>query len=273
MKNSIGFSLFTLFIVLLATLAFGDSRAQGIYKGILGQGIEKGKAIAMTGDQMDVGFKSQTSRMRMTLINAAGDKIVRVMDSKRLEGSSDGDYSLIRFVTPNDVKGTGLLTHEHKTSSDDQWLYLPARKRIKRISSDNKSGSFMGSEFSYEDMGGREIEKYRYKYIGEDSFEGQDCFVTERYPTELSSGYTKMISWVRKDNFQPIKVDYYDRKREHMKTLLLKKYKKIGKFWRAHFMDMENVQTGKKTTLEFLNLKLGVSLSKSDFTTRSLEIR
>ena len=273
MFKSVLKSSFLVIILASAGLVYGDSRAQSIYKKILDKGIEKGKAIAMAGDEMDIGYKSQTSRMRMTLINAAGDKIVRIMDSKRLEGAAEGDKSLIRFVTPNDVKGTGLLTHEHKTSSDDQWLFLPARKRVKRISSDNKSGSFMGSEFSYEDMGGREIEKYRYKYVGEEEYDGQPCFITERYPTDRASGYTKMVSWIRKDNFQPIKVDYYDRKREHLKTLLLKRYKKIGKFWRAHLMDMENVQTGKRTTLQFLNLRLGVGLKSSDFTRRALETR
>ena len=231
----------------------------------------RGKDIFLKTDRMDKGYKDQRTRIKMTLINASGEKIIRIMDSKRLEGTNDGDLSLIRFIKPNDVKNTSLLTYEHKKRSDDQWMYLPVRKRIKRISSDNKSGSFMGSEFSYEDMGSREVEKYRYKYLRDGTFNGNSCFVVERYPTDRSSGYSKLITWVRKDIYQPVKIDYYDRKREHLKTLLLKKLQKHrGKHWRAHYLVMDNIQTGKKTIIQFLNLRIRTGLSKSMFSKRAL---
>ncbi len=232
----------------------------------------KGRDIFVKQDQMDKGFRDQKSTIRMTLINTSGEKIKRIMASKRFETPTDGDLSVIHFLKPNDVKDTGLLTHEHKTRSDDQWLYLPSRKRIKRISSDNKSGSFMGSEFSYEDLGSNEVEKYRYKYLRDEKLNGVACFVVERYPVERSSGYSKIVSWVRKDNHQNFRFDFYDRKRELLKTLYYKKLKKFkGKYWRALRLEMENVQTGKSTTIDFIGMRLGTGLNKSNFTKRSLE--
>ncbi len=272
MYKKIVFSLILTFLMALSGLSYGDSRAQAIYKRILKSGVKKGKAIAKTADEMDIGFKDQQSIMRMVLIDASGGKTTRIMATKRLEQKSDGDKSVFIFKKPNDIKGIGLLTFEHKRKSDEQWLYLPASGRLKKISSDNKSGSFQGSEFSYEDLGTTEIEKYRYKYQEDGKFDGQDCFILIRYPTERSSGYSKQVSWVRKDNFQPLKVEYYDRKNEHLKTLLFKRYKKLkGKYWRAYYMDMENVQTGKRTTLTMINLRIGTGLSKDRFTTRALK--
>ena len=107
--------------------------------------------VAKRSDSISDGFISSTSNMSMTLINASGQKTVREMKIKTLEGEN-GDMSLIEFLTPSDVKGTKMLTHEKLNKDDDQWIYLPALKRVKRISSRNKSGSFMGSEFSYEDI-------------------------------------------------------------------------------------------------------------------------
>ncbi len=272
MYKKIVFSLTLTFVMALSGVSYGDSRAQTIYKRILNSGVKKGKAIAKTADEMDIGFKDQRSTMKMVLVDASGGKTTRIMEVKRLEKEGDGDKSVFIFKKPNDIKGIGLLTHEHKTRSDEQWLYLPASGRLKKISSDNKSGSFQGSEFSYEDLGTTEIEKYRYKYQGDGKFDGQACFILIRYPTERSSGYSKQISWVRKDNFQPLKVEYYDRKNEHLKTLLFKRYKKLkGKYWRAHLLDMENVQTGKRTTLNLFKLRIGTGLSKDRFTTRALK--
>lgn len=269
MKHWIRLS-FTLLITLLAVSAFADG--EDIFKKHIDGGMKKGKAIAQTADDMDIGYHSQDTDSEMVLINSSGDKIVRKMTGTRYEKADEGDKSLIRFLKPADVRGTGLLTFEHKDRSDDQWLFLPAKNRVKRISSDNKSGSFMGSEFSYEDMATREVEKYRYKYKRDDKFNGKDCFVVESYPTESTSGYSKLVSYIDKSNFQTLKVDFYDRKREHLKTLLMQDYKKLnGKYWRAFKMVMENVQTGKKTILQFSKYKVKAGLSETKFTKRQLQ--
>ncbi len=120
-------------------------------------------------DARDQGFGDTSSVLTMTLRNRHGEEVTRQMRSRALEVADDGDKSMIIFEDPADVKGTALLTFSHKTADDDQWLYLPALKRVKRISSSNKSGPFMGSEFAYEDLSSQEVEKYTYKYLRDET--------------------------------------------------------------------------------------------------------
>ncbi|OVE74362.1 outer membrane lipoprotein-sorting protein, partial [bacterium B13(2017)] len=171
------------------------------------------------------------------------------------------------------VKGTAFLTFTHKAKDDDQWLYLPALKRVKRISSSNKSGSFMGSEFAYEDFASQEIEKYTYKWIRDEVFEGKECFVIEYYPVDKkNSGYTRQITWVDKSEYRVWKVEYFDRKNSHLKTLRINGYQKyLDKFWRANEMNMVNHQNGKSTQLVFSNYKFQTGLKDKDFTKNSLK--
>ena len=129
----------------------------------------------------------------MILKNKQGQESTREIRSKTLEVDGDGDKSMTIFNKPNDVKGTALLSFTHKQGPDDQWLYLPALKRTKRIASDNKSGPFMGSEFAFEDIASQEVEKYTYKFLRDDSLGEMDVFVFERYPVDKKSGYTRQI--------------------------------------------------------------------------------
>ena len=127
-------------------------------------GEQKGLLIATESERRDNGFGDHSSDMTMTLRNQHGDEVTRYLRINTLEVVGDGDKSLTIFDRPADIKGTALLTFSHKKGPDDQWLYLPALKRVKRISSGNKSGAFMGSEFAYEDLSSQEVEKYTYKF-------------------------------------------------------------------------------------------------------------
>ncbi|MEW6601074.1 MAG: outer membrane lipoprotein-sorting protein, partial [Nitrospirota bacterium] len=133
---------------------------------------EKGLAVAREADIRGAGFKDSTVNMLMVLKNRHGQESTRIIRSQTLEVEGDGDKSLTIFDNPKDVQGTAFLNYTHKVGDDDQWLYLPALKRVKRISSRNKSGSFMGSEFSYEDISSQEIEKYTYKWVQNEPYEG-----------------------------------------------------------------------------------------------------
>ena len=113
---------------------------------------EKGLQIAKAAEKADEGFKSSKVDLKMILKNRHGQTSERFLTTRTLELTEDGDKSLIVFNSPRDVKGTATLTFTHKVGSDDQWLYLPSIKRVKRISSNNKSGPFVGSEFAYEDL-------------------------------------------------------------------------------------------------------------------------
>ncbi len=233
---------------------------------------EKGGGIFTTMDRMDEGYHDATVNMGMVLINAAGEDSRREMLFHAFEVKDDGDKTIIVFKHPRDIKGTGLLTYEHIDREDDQWLYLPALKRVKRIASKNKSGSFVGSEFSYEDISSNEPEKYDYKYLREDDHEGTAVWMVERYPKDPNSGYTKIISWVDQSNHQIIKQEFFDRKNSLLKiqtvtglTLHLENY------WRPSEILMVNQQTRKKTILSFTDWKFQQGLKESFFTKRSLE--
>ena len=211
---------------------------------------EKGLAIAVEADKRDQGWGDQATVMKMILRNSQGASSTREIRGKTLEVDGDGDKSLTIFDTPRDVKGTAFLSFTHSLKSDEQWLYLPALKRVKRISSSNKSGPFMGSEFAYEDISSQEVEKYKYKFIRDDKFNGRDVFVIERFPQYKKSGYTKQVAWVDKEMYQPLKIEFYDRKKSLLKTLTQHEYKKyLNKFWRAGRLEMVNHQKGKSTTL------------------------
>jgi outer membrane lipoprotein-sorting protein len=232
---------------------------------------EKGLAIAVEADRRDNGWGDFATELTMLLKNRQGEESTREMRSKVLEVKGDGDKSLIVFDRPADVKGTALLSFSHKRDDDDQWLYLPALKRVKRIASDNKSGPFMGSEFAYEDIASQEIEKYTYKWLRDEPLDGRDMFVIERYPTDKESGYKRQVVWLDKTEYRPMKIEYYDRKNAPLKTLVFRDYKQyLGKFWRASEMVMENHQTGKSTRLAWKDYKFGVGLTPRDFDQNAL---
>lgn len=233
---------------------------------------EKGLALASEYKKRDEGFKDMTSNMEMLLKNRHGAETTRKVRIKIFEMKNDGDKNMSIFDSPLDVKGTAFLTFSHREGPDDQWLYLPALKRVKRISSNNRSGSFMGSEFSYEDIASDEVEKYTYKYIEEGKLEGKQVFIYERYPTYKNSGYTRQVVYMDKERYIPLKVVSYDRKNSLLKTLLFKKYHLfLGRFWRAGQFYMENHQTGKSTILKWKTIKFQNGFKESDFSKNALK--
>lgn len=217
------------------------------------------------------GFKDSKSDMHMTLINAQKQKRDRTMTMIALEKKS-GNKSLMTFITPNDVYGTKFLTYEHNTKDDDQWLYMPSIKRVKRIASKSKSGSFMGSEFSYEDLSSFHVSKYVFKGEAKvKTYKGKKVYVGDRKPTSKSSGYTKQTSWVDAKTFLIQKVEYYDRKHSLLKTAVFEDYKKISGSWRIGKMTMTNHQNGKKTILRWKNEKIKTGLKDKNFHKRVLK--
>jgi outer membrane lipoprotein-sorting protein len=233
---------------------------------------EKGLAIAREADRRDEGFGDFTAHMEMILRNRQGEESKRRLRISTLEVKGDGDKGLSVFDEPADVKGTALLTFTHKVGEDDQWLFLPALKRVKRIASANKSGPFMGSEFAYEDVASQEIEKYSYKYLRDETYEGKPCFVIERNPEDKNSGYTRQVVWIDQAEYRPWKIDYYDRKGSLLKTLVWRGYRQyLGKYWRADEMYMQNHQSGKSTQLIWTEYRFRLGLRDADFNEASLK--
>ena len=233
---------------------------------------QQGLHIFVTQDEMDRGFQDSQATMTMTLINAAGLESQRKMVMFVREFQDEGDKTLITFKFPRDIKGTGLLTYEHLDKADDQWLYLPALKRVKRIASANKNGSFVGSEFSYEDISSSKPQKYTYRYLREDLNNEIPVWVIERYPKDPKSGYTKIITWVDQSNYQTVKQEYFDQRGVLFKVEQDSRHtKELGKFWRPKKITMDNVKTKKKTILEFHEWFFQQGLAEAVFTKRALE--
>ncbi len=257
----------------LSALAMTLSLGLGMNQEVKAETMEeKGLSIAKKIDSYDTGWVNQVADVEMVLKNRSGQESKRQMKLKSLEVKGDGDKSLTIFKSPKDVKGTSFLSFSHPLASDDQWLYLPALRRVKRISSDNKSGPFMGSEFAYEDISSQEVEKYTYKYIKSEEINGQSTHVIERYPVSKKSGYTKQIVWVDGKEFRLQKIDFYDRKSSLFKTLTYDGYKVYPKnTWRPDLMTMINHQSGKSTKLVWNNYRFGVSLNERDFDKNALK--
>lgn len=233
---------------------------------------EKGLAIAKEADLRDTGWVDQVADLTMLLKNKQGEQSSRSLQVKSLEVSGDGDKSITVFDSPKDIKGTAFLSFTHALAPDDQWLYLPALKRVKRIASANKSGPFVGSEFAYEDLTSQEVEKYTYKWIKDEVIDGRETFVVENYPSYENSGYTRRVTWIDKEMYQPLKVDFYDRKNALLKTLTHNGYKQyLNKFWRPDTMLMVNHITGKSTELTWENYKFENGLQDRDFDKNTLK--
>jgi len=211
---------------------------------------QKGLEIMQEVDRRDLGWQDMVAELKMVLKNKNGDEHTRRLRIKTLEMKNDGDKSLSIFDSPRDVKGTAFLSFTHALEADEQWLYLPALKRVKRISSSNKSGPFLGSEFSFEDLTSFELKKYQYNYLRDEVVNGVDCFVIESYPQYEYSGYTRTQAWIDKQRYIPIKIDYYDRKDALLKTQTFSDYQQyLGQYWRAGTVLMSNHLTGKSTAL------------------------
>lgn len=233
---------------------------------------QKGLQIVRAADAYDRGFGDFTANMVMTLKNKSGDTSRRLIRIRALEVDGDGDKSMSIFDEPADVKGTKMLTYSHGLEPDDQWLYLPALKRVKRISSRNKSGPFMGSTFAFEDLGSQEVEKYTYRYLRDEACGEYQCHVIEFYPAYEFSGYTRQVVWMDTEAYRVVRVDYYDRKQALLKTLTAADFQQyLGHYWRPGRMEMLNHQTGKSTLLEWTAYRFGTGLDDSDFRPQTLK--
>lgn len=234
----------------------------------------RGLAIIEEMDARDRGWGDAKAKLKMVLTNTAGGTSERELRLMMLEvtKANEGDWSLMVFDKPRDIEGTALLTHAHVTAPDDQWLYLPAVKRVKRISSANKAGPFVGSEFAFEDLAAQEVGKFTYKWLRDETCGVLTCHVVERVPAYEGSGYTRQTVWIDTTDYLLRKADYYDRKGGLLKTLSLGEYRNyLEGIWRPLDLEMTNNETGKKTKLIWESYEFRTGLTENDFSTASLE--
>lgn len=231
---------------------------------------EQGLAIALESDLLVSGYTDYRARLTMILVSREGKERVREMEVSAVAPVDDGERTLLVFRSPRDLEGTALLTHAHAGASDDQWLYLPAMKRVKRIAAAKQSGSFMGSEFAYEDIGSQEVDKFTYRYEAQSRLGDVPVHVVDRFPVDRSSGYSRQRVYLTQDEVVPLRIEYFDARGEHTKSLTLEDYVRVGPYLRAGTMTMENHRTGGVTRLEWSDFGFDSGLPRRRFTADGL---
>ena len=209
--------------------------------------------------------------LTMTLINKRGQKRVRKI-RQFIKDNGKVKKKIMFFISPADVKNTSFMnwSYDDDTKDDNQWIYLPALKKIKRLSNEDKSDYFMGSDFTYDDLGDRKPNEDTHKILREEKYNGEDCYVVESIPKEEDYMYSKTITWVIKDKWIGIKKEFYDEDGEHLKTLEIKDYKKIKNYWMIVHSEMNNVQKQHKTIMKFDDLKVDTGIPDSKFSERMM---
>ena len=210
--------------------------------------------------------------LTMTLTNNRGEQRVRTL-TQFIKDDGKMEKKIMFFVSPADVKNTSFMNWSYTDGrSDDQWIYLPALKRTKRISSDGKSDNFMGSDFTYDDLGDRHPNQDNHKLLREETVDGKDCYVVESTPKEDDYLYSKTITWVMKENYLGLKREFYDDRGKLLKVLTIKKYDKVDGFWTILETEMHNVQKDHRTNMKFTDVKKNKGISNSKFTERSMTL-
>jgi outer membrane lipoprotein-sorting protein len=212
----------------------------------------------------------------MVLVSRDNKQSRRAMETFFKKGDGDDDNNLLRFRSPPTIRGTALLTREASGRDDDQWVYLPAFKKSKKIASNKRTNRFAGTDFTFEDLRTEDFSANTYKKLADavvkDGKETFDCYTVEARPANLDlSGYSKRLIYVEKARFLVMKCDFFDKKDRHHKTLTNRGYEQVQGLWRARRSMMQDHQRGSKTLWQFSERKINPGLSDSLFTKKNLE--
>ena len=212
--------------------------------------------------------KDMKSILEMNLINKKGKQRKSSLKSFIKDG---GKKQIAWFLSPADDKGIGFLKIEHDKKDDEMRIYLPAFKKIRRISSKKKSDSFMGSDLSYEDMSNRNINDNTYNLLGNEVIDDQDYHILEIKPKkDTNSEYSKHISWINKSNILPFKEDSYDKSNKLLKQKYFH-FTKINDYYVIDTMKVFNVQKNHNTVLTFKDIKINSNINDNIFQEKNLK--
>ena len=229
-----------------------------------------GKTLATTMYNRDDGRDSYAI-VRMLLIDKGGHKRMR----KLISATKDFgrlSKSLMRFTAPEAIEDTGFLTWEKADADDDQFLYLPALRRVRRIVSRQKDSQFVNTDYTYEDMQKRKVEKDDHKILGSESIQGYDCWILESTPKDPeSTQYGKVVQWVIKDIYIPVKTEYYDRKGRLEKVFVARDIQVIDGYHTVMESEMRDVRRDHRTLMKTDTIKYNTNIPDRIFTRRYLE--
>jgi outer membrane lipoprotein-sorting protein len=236
-----------------------------------GSDARRGRKIVEEAERRDTGWGDMSARVDMILREADGRERQHQLRILTLEGNEDGDRTLVTIESPRDIRGTALLTHAHPDGPNDQWIYLPALRRVKRVAAAGRTASFLGSEFTYEDLGVQEIDRFEYRVLDIEKIEGVQCARVERTPLEADSESARQVLWFDLEAYRVMRVEYFDAGGEPIKTLDVTGYRAYGAYWRADRMLMTNHRSGRSTTLSWQDVQFGAGLTERDFDRRALD--
>ncbi len=218
-----------------------------------------------TGDDM-------TANLSMILENSRGDQRIREI-KQFIKDFGDTEKKIMFFIAPADIKNTTFMnwSYDNVNKSDDQWIYLPALKKIKRISSDSKSDYFMGSDFTYDDLGDRHPAQDTHTILKEEMIDGVSCYVVESIPNDKDYMYSRTVTWVIKDKWIGLKKEFYDEDDEYFKQLTLNDYKEFDGIIVITSVIMKNEQENHQTEMKLSNVRINSGISDSQFTERMMK--
>ncbi len=256
-------------LILLAFVAMMAAAMPAVAQDVAARGLQ----IARETERRDAGWRDAQVAMTMVLQDRKGATRERTLRMMTLEvpGEGGGDKSIAIFDSPPDLTGTILLTHTQIGADDNQWLYLPGLKRVKRISSSNKTGAFFASEFAYEDIAAPEVGRFSYVYLGQEACGSLTCNVVEERPNYRNSGYGKLVAYIDTQAYRTQRIEYFDRRGALLKVLDFGGYRQYrGRFWRPQSLTMSNRKTGRTTVLRYGQWALGTGLSDATFSQQNL---
>lgn len=218
--------------------------------------------------------KTTHALIQMILTDQKGEQNERVIEQWSAEDNNGDNHSVMVFHSPASVKNTRFLTKENQGRDDDQWIFLPSLNRVRRIASGEGDSSFMGTEFTYQDLGSREYEDYTYQYLRSERAQGFDCYVIEARPKPgVDSSYHHTISWITTDDSinTAVKMEIYESETDLLKVMTVEDLSEVNGYWIPRSLTMENVQSNRSTTLVQQRLELDKPVNTRRFSQRFLE--
>jgi hypothetical protein len=217
--------------------------------------------------------KDFKARVMMKLISKGGAERIRELTMLRKNyGDVGGDQKFFMyFFQPADVKGMTFMVYKYPAKDDDRWLFVPAINMVRRIAAQDKRSSFVGSDFTYEDISGRDIEDDTHTMVKEEKLGARDCHVVKSTPKAADVDYSYKLSWIDKANYLPLKEEYYDRKGELYKVFTADEVKDIKGFPTVTKRTMKNLQSGHKTEVSYIKSDYNIGIEDSLFSERFLK--
>ena len=229
-----------------------------------------GRDIAQQVYDRDVGQDSQR-QMTMELISARGQSRVREV-TMLIKDAGPVRKTMMRFTAPADISGTGFLSIEDGQGETEQFLYLPALNRTRRIATAQKNRSFVNTDFTYEDMERRPVDDAEHAITGSETLSGVNTWILESRPKPSSDSQYGMVRvWVAKDLFVPLRIDFFDKRQQHIKQYRVLQLENIQGIWTESTVIMEDLASGHSTVLDIQSIQYNTELPDALFTQRHLE--